>query len=138
MEEKPWRTNMKKAGAKREREDDDEKEEDEEEETKSDKNDDELTKRPWRNNMRETSGKSAEGKRHSFHHTLRIMLSGDSSFEKWKVVLPLHFPLQILFFSPCLKPRARRLYLYLSPKFQPRPPRALKSIGNGRPRRRRG
>ena len=138
MEEKPWRTNMKKVQAKREGEgEDDEKEEEkeEEEEAKSDKNDDgdELAKRPWRNNMRETIGKSAQGK----HHTSRIMLSGRTaaplprngkstslSISQSNLVFILHTP--------------NSAYLYaLSSKFQPRPPRALKSIGNGRPRRRR-
>ena len=95
MEEKPWRINMKKAGAKRERENDNEKEE----AAESDKNDDELTRRPWRNNMRETSGKSAEGKLHSFHHILRIMLSCRTATplsRKGKSIAS-PFPTQILF-----------------------------------------
>ena len=66
MEEKPWRANMKKDASKREEDQDGEKEAERPgSEKEEEKEEDELAKRPWRNNMnvRETTRKSGEGKR---------------------------------------------------------------------------
>ena len=67
MEEKPWRANMKKAATKIDGDQDGEKEAGRpgSEEDGEEEEEDELAKRPWRNNMnlRETRRKSGEGKR---------------------------------------------------------------------------
>ena len=71
MEEKPWRANMKKAAPKRE--DRGEREEKTGDGEEDDGEEDELAKRPWRNNMRATTTRSGEGRRSVLPGTVPIL-----------------------------------------------------------------